>query len=160
MSRASDVRDDILAELKARLTIDDSRIDAFLVPDFDREELIEPRVGLRIGGREVEVDQGPEKKIVTIEIGVLGLTDEADPAAAATPSSFRAQQVASADVLDEIMEEIIALWIPNGPMQRLGMAHHRFVGIEQPTAFDPKQLYDNGVWVSILRVMYQDTLDT
>ena len=160
MSRASDLRDDIVEQLKLRLSIDADRIDAFLIPDFDREELIEPRVGVRIGSREFMIDQGPEGRDVYIEIGVLGLTNEADSGLPATKKSFREQQVESADELDAIMEEIINLWTPHGVLSRPGLADHKFIGIEQPTAFDPKQLYDNHVWVSIVRLQYRDTRDT
>lgn len=159
MSRASDLRDDIVEQLKLRLSIDDDRIDAFLVPDFDREELIEPRVGVRIGEREFQIDQGPEHRDVFIEIGVLGLTNEADESLPATKESFRQQQVDSADVLDALMEEIIGLWTPHGVLSRPGLADHKFMAITQPAAFDPKQLYDNGVWVAIIRLQYRDTKD-
>lgn len=160
MSRASDLRDDIVEQLKLRLSIDDERIDAFLVPDFDREELTEPRIGVRIGEREFMIDQGPEARDVFIEVGVLGLTNQADEGLPATPTSFRAQQVESADALDALMEEIIELWTPHGVLSRPGLADHKFMGITQPAAFDPKQLYDNGVWVAIIRLQYRDTRDT
>ena len=159
MSRASDLRDEVVLELKDRISIADDRIDAFLVPDFEREELDTPRVGVRIGGRDVDVDQGPDTRIVTIEIGVLGLTSEANTDDEITKAQFRALQVESADTLDAVMEEILALWSPEGPLAYAGLAEHAFAGIEQPAAFDPKQLYDNGVWVAIAKVMFRDTED-
>lgn len=160
MTRASDLRDAIASELKERLeSFDADRIDTFLIPDYEKDELQAPRIGVRVGRREVEVDQGPDNRQVTIEIGVIGLTEEVDPALPGTKASMRAQAVAASDRLDEIIEDILSVWTPCGPLSRGVIAEHSFVSIGQPYAFDPKQLYQNGVWVSIVEVTYRDCKD-
>jgi hypothetical protein len=160
MSRASDLRDAIVAELKEQLsTFDADRIDSFLIPDYDKEELQEPRVGVRIGRREVEVDQGPDSRLLSIQVGVIGLVNELDPKKPVTKESVRQQAIDSADVLDAIIEEVIAIWTPCGPLATKGLAGHSFVSITQPYPFDPTQLYQNDVWVSIVELIYRDCED-
>jgi hypothetical protein len=76
-------------------------------------------------------------------------------------SAHRSQEVAACDVFDDLMEEIIALWSPNGVLSKrtAGLSGHRFIGIEQPIMFDPQKLYSDGIWLSLIRLTYQDTTD-
>lgn len=159
MSRASALRDAIVCELQDRLACPD--VQAFLVPDYEREEFKprEPKIGVRIGGRspEISIDGGPDKRNVTIEIGVIGLSPEAE--GITNKKTYRQQQLEQADEYDAVMEQIIDLWTPWGPLAGVGLAEHRFIAISQPQAFDAKQLYDNGVWLAIVAVEFEDTRD-
>lgn len=157
MSRASDLRDAVITELDTRLT--GQTVEAFIVPHYTREELTSgPKIAVRIAERELEIDMGPDTRNVIIEIGVVGVT----PALTGSVSSaHRSQEVAACDVFDDLMEEIIALWSPNGVLSKrtAGLAGHRFTGIEQPIMFDPQKLYSDGIWLSLIRLTYQDTVD-
>ena len=155
MSRLSDVRDAIATELRSRLS--SQTVDVFLVPNYSREELeAGPRVCVRSGGREVTAEQGPDVRDVIVEVGVVGLspvrTGESE-------SDYRAALVAAGDVYDGLIETVIALWSPDGVLSTCGMAGHRFVSIEQSLNFDAEKLFNEGVWLSILRLTYQDTID-
>jgi hypothetical protein len=59
------------------------------------------------------------------------------------------------------METIIAYWTPNGPLStaRYAMAEHRFVDITQVIQFDPQKMYTDGIWLSMIRLTYQDSVD-
>jgi hypothetical protein len=59
------------------------------------------------------------------------------------------------------MEEIIALWSPSGPLSKrtAGLAGHRFVLIENAIYYDPQKLYSDGLWLSLIRLTYQDSID-
>ena len=157
MSRASDLRDAVLTELNTRLT--GQTVEAFIVPHYTREELTSgPKIAVRIAERELEIDMGPDTRNIIIEIGVVGVT----PALTGSVSSaHRSQEVAACDVFDDLMEEIIALWSPNGVLSKrtAGLSGHRFIGIEQPIMFDPQKLYSDGIWLSLIRLTYQDTTD-
>ena len=157
MSRASDLRDAVITELDNRLT--GQTVEAFIVPHYTREELTSgPKIAVRIAERELEIDMGPDTRNIIIEIGVVGVT----PALTGSVSSaHRSQEVAACDVFDDLMEEIIALWSPNGVLSKrtAGLSGHRFIGIEQPIMFDPQKLYSDGIWLSLIRLTYQDTTD-
>ena len=155
MSRASDLRDQVITELDTRLT--GQTVEAFIVPHYTREELTAgPKIAVRVAERELEVDQGPDSRNIVIEIGVVGVT----PALSGSVSSaHRSQEVAACDVFDDLMEDILELWAPNGVVAKNGRSDHRFIGIEQPIMFDPQKLYSDGIWLSLIRLTYQDTID-
>ena len=157
MSRASDLRDAVITELNTRLT--GQTVEACIVPHYEREELTSgPKIPVRIAERELEIDMGPDTRNIIIEIGVVGVT----PAKTGSVSSnYRTQEVAACDVFDDLMEEIIALWSPNGVLSKrtAGLAGHRFIGIEQPIMLDAQRLYSDGIWLSLIRLTYQDTTD-
>ncbi len=157
MSRASDLRDAVITELNTRLS--GQTIEAFVVPHYTREELVSgPRIAVRLAEREVEIDQGPDARNVVIEVGVVGVTPSLT---GAVSSAHRSQEVAACDVFDGLMESIIALWSPNGVLSKrtAGLASHRFISIEQPVMFDAQKLYSDGIWLSLIRLTYQDTTD-
>lgn len=155
MSRASDLRDAVITELSTRLS--GQTVEAFIVPHYTREELTSgPKIAVRVAEREIEVDQGPDSRNIVIEIGVVGVT----PALTGSVSSaHRSQEVAACDVFDDLMEDIIDLWSPAGALASCGVSDHRFVAIEQPIMFDPQKLYNDGIWLSLIRLTYQDTTD-
>jgi hypothetical protein len=135
----------------------DTEVETFVVPDYTREDFIDgPRIGVRLGGRELTIDQGVDARNVIIEVGVIGITPEKE---GATTSEYRVQVVEACDEFDSLMEEILELWTPYGPLRYEGMAEHSFVTVEQPTQFDAQQLYTSGLWVSLIRLTYQDSLD-
>lgn len=128
-----------------------------MVPDYTREDFTDgPRIGVRCGGRELTIDQGVDTRNVIIEVGVIGITPEKE---GPTTSEYREQVVEACDEFDALMEEVLALWTPDGPLRFEGMAEHSFVMLEQPTQFDAQQLYTSGLWVSLIRLTYQDSFD-
>jgi hypothetical protein len=155
MSRQSLVRDAVVAELKTRIS--GYPIESFIVPHYRREDLeAGPRICVRSGARELRVDQGPDGRDVMIEVGVIGITKERKEI---DEESYRNAIVADADLFDGVMETLIALWTPNGPLSRVGLAEHRFVGIDQAINFDAAKLYNDGIWLSMIQLTYQDTVD-
>lgn len=155
MSRASAVRDAVLAALAAELP--GETVEAFIIPQYTREEIADGRrIAVRFGSRELSVNQGPDERNVSIEVAVVGLVPGFD---SDSPGDFRTQQVAAVDELDGVVESIIALWTPGGALRRKGMAEHSFVEIEHPVNFDPRKLYDEGIFLSVLVVNYEDSVD-
>jgi len=160
MSRASDLRDGVIAEL--RLLEPDLRIEPFWVPNFPAEWLDEgPIIGVRAAQRLLQSDQGPDQRRIGIEVGAFGIavpqTDtDLDPI-----KNLRAQ-VASGDDLDGIVEDLIDYWTPSGPLSGRdgkGIADHSFQEITQTTLFDAPQLQEFGLWAAVFLVTYFDTLD-
>ncbi|QDT07796.1 hypothetical protein K227x_62240 [Rubripirellula lacrimiformis] len=155
MSRASDVRDAVAEAIKERLT--DQTVETFLVPHYTREELDSgPRIIVRFGARELRVDQGPDERDIEIEVGTVGVTPERKDH---EESVYRAAQVAACDGFDGLMESVIALWTPNGPLSRCGMAEHAFDSIDQAINFDATKLYNEGIWLSMIQLTYRDSQD-
>lgn len=155
MSRIGDVRDAVVAELIERLS--DATIETFVVPHYQREDLRKgPRVVARSGNRTIEVDQGPDTRTVTVEIGVVGVTKER---ATTDEETYREAMVADCDEFDGLMEQVIALWTPNGPLCRRAMADHRFVSITQAIQVDTENLYSRGIWLSMVSLEYEDCSD-
>lgn len=132
-------------------------IDKFLVPNYSREELNSgPRIAVRFGARELSLEQGPDERDVVIEVGVIGVTPARE---ALTEADYRAAQVAACDGFDGLMESVVALWTPDGPLEFAGMADHSFAGISQSINFDPQKLYDESIWLSVIQLTYRDTFD-
>lgn len=157
MSRASDLRDELVTELSTRFPT--TTIETFVIPDWEREELNStPRLGVRFADR--EVDSIEDQRTVTIEIGVIALIEFSDgDETGQTKADLRAKQVEISDACDGVVEDVIALWTPKGPLFRVGFADHRFHELKQVRGFDPKQLYDNGVWLSVIQVHFKDIED-
>lgn len=155
MSRASDLRDGIVTELSTRLS--GQTVEAFVVPNYEREDLVVgPRIVVRFGGREIQVDQGPDSRLITIEVGVIGVTPQKSTS---TLTTYRQEELAACDTFDTLMESVIALWTPAGELGQKGIAEHRFVRLEQVMQFDVEKLYNDGVWLSLIRLIYEDTVD-
>jgi hypothetical protein len=155
MSRASDVRDALAAAL--RLQDLGATVDVFLIPAYDREELIDsPRVVVRVGGRELTIDQGADTRNIVIEVGVVGVTplrEELDT------DEYREAQIAKCDEFDELMEQVIGLFTPDGPLRSEPMAGHQFFDLTQAIQFDPQKLYSENTWLSLIRLTYTDSID-
>ncbi len=152
MSRASKVRDAVIAALNEQIT--NLGAEAFIVPDYEREELESgPKVAVRFGSRTTSANQGPDERDIVIEVCVIGLLPPRGD------DDYRAATVAAVDSFDDLTESIIALWTPSGVLARCGMADHRFTDIDQDSAFDPEQLHSHGIWVSMVSLTFQDTID-
>lgn len=145
----------MITELQSALT--GQTIEAFIIPSYTREELSSgPRIAVRYGAREMEVNQGPDQRTVAIEIGVVGVLPERGDA---SEDSYRLASVAACDSFDLLTEQVIALWTPNGTLSRSGLANHRFVRIRQSINFDPKKLYEEDIFLSMVEVTYEDAID-
>lgn len=158
MSRATELRDEIAAEIDARLG-GGTPVDVVLYPDYKREELdAGPRVIVRRGLRSVEIDQGPDIRQVVIEVGVVGLL-KASEGESPTVTTRRAQELAESDSFDDLLESIIAFWSPNGPLQSCGIAEHQFVSLDEVQSLDTRKLYESGVHLSLIALTYEDSAD-
>jgi hypothetical protein len=155
MSRASDVRDAIALDLQSQF--EGETVEKFMIPDFTREELaLQRRIGVRVGSRAIEIDQGVDERQVVIEVAVIGVVAEKS---GTTDAAYRSQTMAACDAFDSLMESIIAKWTPDGMFRHKAMADHRFVSLEQAVQFDVQKLYSEGLWLSLIRLTYQDCLD-
>lgn len=155
MSRRSDVRDAVIEAVQS--AIPSRSVESVVVPQYSREELESgPRICVRYGSRDTNVDQGPDETNISIEIGVIGITPKRE---SSSDQQYREQTVVACDEYDELMEQIIALWTPNGPLAYTGMADHAFRGLKQAIDFDPQKLYAEGIWLSMIRLTYQDSVD-
>lgn len=164
MSRASDLRDGIVAALK--IDFPDEVVEAVVIPDHTREDIDQLTskrlIMVRSETRDLIIEQGPNTKNVTIQVGVVGVLPSAS-GGTVTPTSFRASQVAAADVFDGLFEEVIGLWLEDedhpARLAELGIADHRFVAMEQDRTFDVTKLYASGLWVAVVNLTYQDARD-
>ncbi|MDM4014633.1 hypothetical protein [Roseiconus lacunae] len=155
MSRASDVRDALATELRTLLG-PDQPVDRFIVPRFKREELVDgPRVVVRVGGRQLSMEDGPDTTEVSIEVGVVGVL----PDAANVETTFAEAEIEACDSYDELLETIIAFWMNDGPLAYAGIADHFPVAIEQAIQFDASKLYSEGVYLTMIRITYRDSED-
>lgn len=158
MSRASDLRDAVHDELATRL---DRTVDAVLVPGYSRKELDSfdgPRVWVRRGRRRVSVGQGPDTRLVVIEVGLAGLLPE-KAEGGETKAGYLAQRLAAADSFDDLLEDVIGLWTPNGPLCECYLAGHSFVSIDEVQVFDAQKLDETGIYIPVLQITYFDSLD-
>lgn len=154
MSRASDVRDDVQASIAAELPT--ATVEAFIVPNFTREELVAgPRIIVRNGGRELAIDQGVDARDVIVEVGVVGVV----PSRADVDEEYRVEELAAADVFDDLMESVIDLFIRDGALNQIGMAEHRLTTLETAVQLDAQKYYTEGIWLSVIRLTYRDSED-
>ncbi|MCD0460063.1 hypothetical protein [Roseiconus lacunae] len=149
MSRASDLRQAIKSELETHFP--SHSVDEFLIPRYERSELNDgPRIVVRSGTRGLSLNQGPDEVTNSVEVGVVGVPD---------PKSTPAQALAKFDEYDGLLEQIIALWINDGPLANAGVAEHFPIEIEQSNQFDVERLYSEGVYLSMIRITYRDSED-
>ena len=155
MSKASDVRDELVTELSGHFP--SRAVDPFILPRFERKELSDgARIAVRNGGREIRLDQGPDQIDVIIEIAVVGITPENS---GQTDVQYLSDEFAACDGFDELMEELIQLWMNNGPLAYAGIAGHSLQNIEQAVQFDAERLHREGVYLSMIRLTYRDSED-
>ncbi len=153
MSKASDLRDAVVAEIETDFP--SYTVESFVWPNWTREELLAgPRVAVRIGGRQVQLGHGIDQTDVTIEVGVVGVMPEG---VAETAYSTAARD--KCDEFDGIVESLIGLWINGGRLSRSDVGDHYPVAIEQAIQFDPEQLYQKGVYLSMFQITYRDSED-
>ena len=155
MSKASDVRDAVATELTNQLP--GQAVDRFVLPKYTRDELENPRVVVRNGGRNLTIGQGVDTTEVLIEIGVVANVSMT------TTAATKAEELQNSDDADALLETVIALWGStddgDGPLRNCGMANHSFEDMEQTLQFDPERLYNDGVWLSLVTLTYQDSED-
>lgn len=158
MSRASDLRDAVRDELATRL---ERTVDAVLVPAYSREELASfdgPRVWVRRGRRRVSAEQGPDTRLVVIEVGLAGLLPE-KAEGGETKAGYLAQRLAAADSFDDLLERTLSFWTPCGPLSECYLAEHSFVSIDEVQVFDAKEMDKTGIYIPVLQITYFDSLD-
>ena len=154
MSRASDLRDGIVTELTTDFGGSYS-IEAFITPRWTREELASgPRVGVRIGGRELTLGHGADQTDVTIQVGVVGIT----PDGASATEGYKKLELDAVDAYDALLESIVALWMNRGRLMGKGVAEHYPVSITQAIQFDAQQL-ERGVYLTLIEITYRDSED-
>ena len=154
MSRASDLRDGIKTELESDFG-GSYTVDAFIIPRWTREELeAGARIAVRVGGRSLGWNQGPDETDIAIQVGVVCIT----PDGADATVGFAALELAAIDQLDGLLESIIALWMGAGRLAGKGVAGHYPVDIAQPIQFDPQQL-EKGVYLTLIELTYRDSED-
>lgn len=153
MSRASDVRDALKTELETLLS---RTVDRFVIPRFTREELeAGPRVMVRVGGRNLSFDEGPDTTNVLIDVGVAGVT----PNSSELETTFAEAEIDQCDSFDALMETVIALWMNDGPLSRAGIAEHFPVDITQVIPFDAQEFNNKGVYFTMIQITYRDSRD-
>ena len=151
MSKASDVRDELVTELSGHFP--SRAVDPFILPRYERKELTDgARIAVRNGGREIRLDQGPDQIDVIIEIAVVGITPENS---GQTDEQYRTDEIAACDGFDELIQ----LWMNNGPLAYAGIAGHSLQNIEQAVQFDAERLHREGVYLSMIRLTYRDSED-
>lgn len=154
MSRASDLRDGIKTELETDFG-GSYTVDAFIIPRWTREDLASgARIAVRVGGRNLQWNQGPDEKDVAIQVGVVGIT----PDGATATAGFAALELSKVDEYDGLLESIIDLWMNNGRLSGKGVGDHYPVNISQPIQFDPQQL-EKGVYLTMIEITYRDSED-
>lgn len=157
MSRASTLRDEIIADLQAVPALSGETITAWYVPRFTREQLASGRrIVVRSAAREIGSNQGPDDISVTIEVGVVGLVSSRTDLAEA---DAEAAVVTACDALDGLTETLIGLWAPNGSLASQHTSTHRFVSLSQPVFFDVERLNNDGIWLSVLSLVFMDQND-
>ena len=137
----------------------DVDVRAVLLPMMNPEDLDGgPVMGVRIGAREFEVDMGPDRREVTLWIGLFGMFGQS-PDFDLTRDERLAFEIAENDKLDKIIEDTIGFWTPSGPMTSKIVADHRFTAIEQTQTIDALQYIEFGIWTAPILVTYFDMKD-
>lgn len=158
MSKASDLRDAVITELRSAISADAATVEAVILPEYEREDLVgDARVGVRYAERtQIESTMGPDVTRVLIEVAVVGVLPDRTRA---SETEYREAQIAAVDVLDGISETIIALFVPNGALANKNIGDHRFVSINQPVVYDPEKMSDETQFLSIIELVFEDLED-
>ena len=159
MSRASNVRDAVLAAIQTELPSETA--ETFVVPNYTNEELQSgARIIVRNGGRQIAIGQGVDTRDVLVEVGVVGVVG---PKQGGSGTEYKTEELTKADQFDALMESVIALWTKDddgdGPLRRCGMAGHSFESMEQVIQMDAEKLYSEGIWLSVIQLTYRDSED-
>ena len=152
MSKASDVRDAVVAALKGQL--DSSQpVDKFVLPHYQRKDLTSRRVIVRVGNREVGTNQGGDTCNVMIDVGVVGRGP--DGSDLESGESYSDAELDEIDEHDGLIETLLDLWIDSGPLRSVVMAEHRFYDVRQGLHIDAARLRKDGVYLSIFQLIYR-----
>ncbi len=161
MSRASLLRDAVAKEIADEaITISGVvvPVDRVVLPLYEREKVESPRFYVMIGPREITIDQGPDTRVVSIGVGLVGAVPELE-GYSLTDSDRNPQFLAGNDLLDEAFESLLGLWTPNGRLYRKGLAEHSYDAIEQPSGLDANMYRERGLWNLVAFVTYIDSED-
>ena len=75
-----------------------------------------------------------------------------------SPTGFDDEITTACDAFDDLFESLLALWTPNGVLSKTAFAEHGFRTIEQ-LQFDPRQVFEQGTWLSVFQLTYEDSED-
>ena len=156
MSRATDLRDALIAELQTQLG-DEQTIEPFSMLIYEREEFkTKPLILVRSRGRQYLADQGPDEMMVMIDVMVAAAIP---PKTATTMAGYRQEIVAQYDEFDDLFQTVLDLWVPDGPLKTRSLANHRFHSFEEVEGFEMEQLHSDGVYSSWIQLKYYDSYD-
>jgi hypothetical protein len=136
------------------------QVDSAVVPTYDREELLDPRICVMVSTRNIDATQGPDMRDVVLSVGVLAATPELE-GPSLDEEQRREQELKATDAFDDLFEQVLALWTPTSTAQQayLDVAEHRWRAIEQTQAIDFSMYRERGVWLAVAFVTYRDTRD-
>jgi hypothetical protein len=142
------------------IALPDVQVDAVVVPIYEREDVIEPRVCVMVSTRNIDATQGPDFRDVVLSVGVIAATAELE-GPSLDEDERRQQELKATDAFDDLFEELLALWTPtaDAPLADQDVAEHRFRLIDQTQAVDFAMYRERGVWLAVLFVTYRDTRD-
>ena len=145
-------------ELQSVIPATTATVEAVILPEYEREALVNsPRVAVRYAERSlVDSTMGPDTTRVMLEIAIVGVLPDR---ISSSQTTYYAAQVAAMDVLDGIAETVLALFVPNGLMVGKNIGEHRFVSVNQPTAFDAEKMSDETQFLSIIELVFEDLED-
>lgn len=158
MSRATDLRDAVATEMAFRFPTE--RVETVIYPDHTREELAEMlRIIVRKAGRSPSVEQGPDVRTVDIEVGVIAALSPLAAGAGRTKDDYRDQRLQESDAADTLVEQIVALFTPNGVLSHGGFGDYSFESLDEATTLDVRALYERDVHLSIVTLTFLDSVD-
>lgn len=157
MSRIGDVAENIKEELQQRFPRE--RVELFFIPHHTYEDLAEKRrILVRYWDQGAELNQGPDKRMVYIDVGCVGIAESRHD----SDRSYDEETLRYADEMHALYESVRDLWIgPDAPVAPLYMADHRFADVERVAAgeFDHERYYQQGIFARIFRLVYENTED-
>lgn len=158
MSKASVLRDAVIDELTAVIPTTTAKVEAVVLPEYERESLVTlPKVGVRYAERpNLDATMGPDTTRVVIEVSIAGVLPDR---VSSSETVYRQAAIAAVDVFDGIAETIIDLFVPNGALVNKNIGEHRFISINQPTAFDAEKMSDETQFLSIIELVFEGLED-
>lgn len=146
----------MVTSLKAQLP--SYTVESCVVPYYRREELTEPIICICLNGREFEIEMGPDQRDVIIGVGIAGAVGSVEGYGKTREARLK-KLVAETDALDGIVEQIVAMFSPNGTLSEMDMAEHVLQNISQPVFVDAPTYQEKGVWLTVLLLTFRDSED-